>query len=266
MGGYVAIGWRKNGKISCHEVHTGAIHLLNHPSFYRDDPTFWANHVERVILERQDIPLAPSDYGLVFADFDSRSVFSRQNYSSPSRIHLLGAEMDRNGGVLYVDERSREAGKLACLQEALRSGWSPGAHGRDIVADSFRLFPREELGVSIDDPKSLDALLDRVSLGLRGEAWLCSLSAVLEPPGWTFLEIADQTPRPYETLLLAMDEAGIPFTREEALAWNAFCSEHHDEDSDLPPEAPGNILLARMEASRIAASIPEAKPRRKPSI
>lgn len=270
MGGPVAFGWRESGKISCHETCTGSIGLLNHPSFYQPGSKFFRRYAGS-IAKKPPIPLAPSGYGLVFADFDSRRVFSLQNYSSPSRIHLLSAALDLDGGVIYDPPSYRETGKLSCLSEALRLGISPGAHGYDSASDSFRLFSWAEIGLDLSagfDSSAVESMLGRVQAALRdpdpARQSLASLSAVIAPPGWSYLEIPESSPRPYQSLIAAMDQAGIPFSRSDAAAWDSFCLDAGDDSGDAP-ETPGSWLLSDLEARRIESCSRRASPRRKSS-
>lgn len=264
MGGPVAIGWRENGKTSVFDAYTGSISLLNHPKFYSRDPEHWARHIDWLLAE-EPLPLAPMGYGLVFADFDSKSVFSCQNYSSPSRLHLLGAEMDRSGHVLYSDPIQREAGKYACLLAALRSGISPGAESYDRQSDAMVLRPWRDLGVDPDEEASLGALLDRISSTMQSRPKtsmsLAGLSAVLAPPGWRFLEIDPAEPSAYTRLAEGMLEAGLEFSASDAAAWNEFCADRSEEN---PSERPGDAILSLLESRALGAALEPAPLRRPP--
>lgn len=144
MGGYVALGFRfADGEVVCYETYTNhlPLWLKSKEVLVDQDESYIKDYIAKALVEYPDdsftvVPLAPSNYGLVFYDFKALKIHNRQSYFGPMNffdVDVISSEVSR--------ERILKFAEVGAISVAY---WDPK---KNTYANPMRLNNREE-GIS----------------------------------------------------------------------------------------------------------------------
>lgn len=257
MGGSVFIGTRRNGKISAYDAHTSQIHSFVDTRVLAEDPQALEKLFKSAEPDLNEAgEVAPYSYGLVFVDFDTKHIWSRQDYTSVNRFSAMGMSLElRNNSRPGQSAPKNYFSDLQNLRHALENGYSVKAFA---IGDQYEELDLLKMGLDTFD-KIKAQLADRSS-----ELYELSPDFIIEVPGWTYREFNDDAD--FLAIAEEMAEAGIlSGTLAEGDSWDSHCADF-DEDEETPLEKPSRVIasvLARREARAIsdAAAAGKSAPR-----
>lgn len=236
----VGLGWRVDGETRFYRAPKQSLSLFQDIGMLFEKPS--SKKIDK-ILQSVDAELfdfvAPLGYGILFVDFDSKTLWSNQSYLSVSSASVDSFRDDAPGlvGGSRAESVRRAFEHGAAVDFALRD--STG------TANLWRRVALSDFGVD-----SYEKIIEKTS---DEESPLRSGRLVFSPPGWTLVEDSDLLERrdaSFSSIARDMVELDI-VSAKDAAAWDCYL--RNLEEFDRRGWKPGLVdeLLAEKEARQL---------------